>query len=462
MACFELTWLDSFEASGFSPIINSRASAVRANGFRRARRAWRRSRQFFESRSEFLAYKQVLGWGGFGVVQQWRVMEGRIGSARERDVAVKFPSRLDGHPKAERSRAASRREIVWLRNFAGSEHIVQLATFGESIFPRELYNNAILDDPIIVVEYLRRGTLEDLIHRVVRAADPLIPAWQEQLQFIPCRILWRIFLCLARACIALAYPVPGPVAYQHRETIPTVAPPIFPRDIVHSDIDPSNSGRFGLTFEVDPNWTDEEKVEKLGGGKVRYVATEQRYYDRRLEPNAFGPTMNIWGIGITMFNLLTLSHPKDGWQLRDRLIILPSGPFRFLTWGWYLVDSSLPSDIPPEIVPIESRLRHLVARCMADLQVERPKLHELVAEIEQAIRDGDRAAVVEREALANAGTPTPPISTFRRPAVESDALVESFRREYLLEPVPPGDAYSGVWGRATPASVSASSVFMTV
>ncbi|KAI1385713.1 kinase-like protein [Hypoxylon trugodes] len=98
----------------------------------------------------------------------------------------------------------------------------------------------------LLLEYLEGGTVQDLIEKMKRFQKKGYPIW------VPNRILWQIWLCLVRACVALKYPprkfhpdrsrgnqfAAGPESLI--ETIPPPEKRWRAKNIVHFDIDPSN------------------------------------------------------------------------------------------------------------------------------------------------------------------------------------------------------------------------------
>ncbi|KAI0483396.1 kinase-like domain-containing protein [Xylariaceae sp. FL0804] len=249
-------------------IQKGRANATDPN-FLRAAKAWKATTQYLGP-EPLLRYTRVLGFGGFGVVQLWR-QRSRDGK-HQRDLAVKSTSEYHVRTRLQNIKD----EIRWMQLFEGHEHIVQLLDIGvKQKLARA--NNPESDQPIIVMEFLSRGSLYQLIGRVLEAPalnnSSQIPNDQKLIQYIPDRVLWRMFLCLTRVCIGMAYPPKAKTAGPYREIIQ----PGSPRNIVHLDIDPGNVfiqearpdnaehkaapvcklGDFGLATEWDEAWDEE-------------------------------------------------------------------------------------------------------------------------------------------------------------------------------------------------------------
>lgn len=82
--------------------------------------------------------------------------------------------------------------------FRNSQHFIQLMNVGG--LPRSMeFNNPQVQAPIIVMEVASKFSLYELISRINTArkwnrANPTAYT-QQKLEFIPSRILWRMFLC---------------------------------------------------------------------------------------------------------------------------------------------------------------------------------------------------------------------------------------------------------------------------
>lgn len=127
------------------------------------------------------------------------------------------------------------------------------------------FNNTRAQHPVVVMEVLSKFSLYELISRINQTryynrANPNNPA-DHKLEFIPNRVLWRIFLCcklkssetqkkprrvvtkkqylVVRACIGMAYPEPAPPPPLVRRE--EIRPGVPYRNIIHFDLDPQNS-----------------------------------------------------------------------------------------------------------------------------------------------------------------------------------------------------------------------------
>lgn len=85
--------------------------------------------------------------------------------------------------------------------FKSYEHFVQLIELPPHNLAKGRYNdyNALDDESgaIMIMEYFELGTLQDLLCRINESArgNRRLELHQKKLEFIPHRILWRMFLC---------------------------------------------------------------------------------------------------------------------------------------------------------------------------------------------------------------------------------------------------------------------------
>lgn len=86
-----------------------------------------------------------------------------------------------------------------------SRHIMKLIQFGDGEDP--LAQDGPRDElgQWIYLEYLQNGTLTNFMEKCAKEA------------YVPNRLLWRIFMCLIRACVALSYVPDGPPVDRYDE-----------------------------------------------------------------------------------------------------------------------------------------------------------------------------------------------------------------------------------------------------
>ncbi|KAI0099231.1 hypothetical protein GGR51DRAFT_576348 [Nemania sp. FL0031] len=119
-----------------------------------------------------------------------------------------------------------RNEYRWLKMLRGAEHIVQLVDFadcslniagvsnGEDTYEESVQKmkdeeaasggdgdhlnieDKVRRSPTFALEYIEYGTLFKLLTLL----------WRSGQKWVPSRLLWRIWLCMVRQCVAMAYP----------------------------------------------------------------------------------------------------------------------------------------------------------------------------------------------------------------------------------------------------------------
>ncbi|KAI1136063.1 kinase-like protein [Hypoxylon sp. FL0543] len=444
--------------------------------FRRAQFVWHRTRQLFNTKGGGkLRYRRVLGFGGFGMVQLWEILD--VAGNPVREIAVKFPLINDRGTLASTTRI----EIKWMKTFANCEHFTQLARIGgfTQIERERLYNNPDAEQPIMVMEVVPKGSLYDLIGRINAARDFKVKnptkVSEHKIGYIPNRLLWRMFLCLMRAVIGMAYPPDLAAQTQgtpYREII--ISPdgtPARPSRVIHFDLDPQNV----LIGDIDPlmqdsehdhcpvikiadfgtmvTWNDDldEKGKKklIQRGKRRWLAPEQRDPDRSIR-QYIGHPINVWAIGLIMFNLLTLRHPIEGaWGSKVRQI--RKSPEELLTvpidtWGWPLLEDPSGNPLEPFIQSYDWSLRELIAHCLVDEPSRRPYLSDLLRQIEYGIYNAEHNVAPRRSARADADNAACGMGKWDAPqAVETDDYFNKFYYDHLHQPPVPPDPYEDLW-----------------
>ncbi|KAK7952350.1 uncharacterized protein PG986_008078 [Apiospora aurea] len=155
--------------------------------------------------NEGLQFRKVIAQGNHGgavLFDQWLPVEPTPGP--EAGSIIKYA--LDTQEDATSDNDADlRNEFGWLRRFRGAEHIIQVLPEYNHLWRTDNNDNnqssgdvetgPVLSHPVIVMEYLENGTLEQLINRFGRIE-----------RRIPQRLLWSFALCLLRAVAAISYP----------------------------------------------------------------------------------------------------------------------------------------------------------------------------------------------------------------------------------------------------------------
>ncbi|KAI0010748.1 kinase-like domain-containing protein [Xylariaceae sp. FL0662B] len=404
-------------------------------------------------------YQKTMGYGGNGICIHYKYDGDEPG--RPPNIAVKFPNRTWQDP-------GIRDEIRAMNKFTRAAHIVQVLSRdainvpnrtriprvphaddssdeGESseeedmdveeVNPRKRRRELSKQElarkkarwnvppppkgPAVSARTFRNPNEKDyLITELFESGDlyNLLLRLSSQGTYIPNRVLWSFWLCLIKACIAMAFP-PKKFHPNRRDTPDGELDEIIPahpqylrmKRMVHFDIDPLNVlvgdldpgapehgfaprlklGDFGLAAEMKTQKRDEYYVNKRGFGKPRFFAPE--FFDEDWEflpaercganiceqPIAgnFGPPTNVWAIGQTMHMIITRC-----WPVQPPLagyVLLESGG-NIISYGAHLT--------MPGWESVDRDLRVMVARCLCRVPAERPLLRELLDTAEAALR----------------------------------------------------------------------------
>ncbi|KAI1119126.1 kinase-like protein [Nemania sp. NC0429] len=456
---------------------------LRRRRFQGPQKTWKRLRQIFKPLEDmgYMRYRKVLGFGGFGIVQLWDLYN--PDGTYYRSVAIKSIVK----PDSASCTAALRREIWWAKQFTGSEHLVQLVHLDPTMTHMLDINDEDGDgpQPIMVMEHIGKGSLTELLQRleVMRVTNEGLPEDQRGMEYIPNRTLWRIFLCLIRACIGMAYPRPFAEFTSGllvRETLQGQPREVGPARIIHSDIDPQNIfvqapnnwaqdpehyetpivkiGDYGCMTHWDDNWPDEVKYHSIWG-KPAYQAPEQLHPNYYI-PGVMGSQTNVYQIGAVMHDLITLQYiPFTERSVRNRRIA--DGLLEFNTYGWRLLNGQV-YVVEPDWRKTDLELRELVAGCMAFDVEWRPQLDQLEDLVMRRLQRIEMQSAEAKRGLnpLSAGfvpgqpprAPVPAVPYRERVEmghVEPDALIQKFYAEYFVDAWNERDKYAGYWSKRT-------------
>ncbi|ROV86701.1 hypothetical protein VMCG_10932 [Cytospora schulzeri] len=253
---------------------------------------------------------------------------------------------------------------------------------------------------IIIMEYMSRGTLQDLLNKIPEG------------ERLSDRMLWFIFECLFKACVAMAYPSRfcpadrdpwNDLIVPEDETVPR--PDVFPdAPMVHFDIDPQNAlvgdfgppggdhssvpivkiGDPGLGEMVDWNFSRDEFnlwAQRICG-KPDFFTPEQftpewdyeasRSLDHLAREQTAGNYQwwsNLYQVGCVMWCLITQCFPPDPpvalpywYPAEDGRDVVCDGH----SYGALLESEGFDA--------ADSRLRRLVVRCMDHNPWNRPRM----------------------------------------------------------------------------------------
>ncbi|KAJ3572072.1 hypothetical protein NPX13_g5173 [Xylaria arbuscula] len=447
-----------------------RPEELRSERFKQRQAAWKRLRAEFRLSEENgeMKYDRVLGSGGFGIVQKWYTNGPKV-QGRDNSVALKTAVNSNKASVVD----ALKREIHWMKQFTGCEHLVQLVDLpGDTPF-ENVNNEKCRGMPIIAMEEFGSGSLRILMNRL-RMAKSLngdapggTVRGNKAMEYIPNRALWSIFLCLIRGVIGITYP-PGDADSSDsrkgkviRESMKDVLEGTEESMFIHSDIDVMNTfigypkgdetnymnrrrddsehvwhpivklADYGCMVKWDYRMPRAQRRKSLWG-KRAYKSPEQ------FDPDAsFGAHTNIYQIGQIMFDLITLRPIPFAERACVSVEILAG---RQSTYGSRLVEARITSR--HDWANVDTELREIVAACMSLRYINRPSLEQLETLCVNRIEEMDRCG----EAARKGQVPTKPVweptpeqvrtmHRFRAPRgmIEPDALLQKFYKEYFVD-----------------------------
>ncbi|KAI1416674.1 kinase-like protein [Hypoxylon sp. FL1857] len=257
-------------------------------------------------------------------------------------------------------------EKNYLRRLRGAMHIVQTLNIADNpleISPMIDSTGARLpniDNQWIVMEWLEYGTIGDFIKK----------ARNRRITQLPNRLLWRLFLCLIRGCIAMAWP---PHRIDDEVEIETIDPHAQASNVVHNDL---HTGNVLLT---EPPLDEEHTISPLVKIIDFGLAGQWTWAD--------GPSSavqnNIWQMGKMMVALIILWLPWDVSNKGGAVFTkVPGGP-EIETDARPILPSTGPSAEYPNLDP---DLRTLVCSCLATRHDDRPTISELLDTVLEAVR----------------------------------------------------------------------------
>ncbi|KAK7906555.1 hypothetical protein PG985_016292 [Apiospora marii] len=218
------------------------------------------------------------------------------GEVLAKSLVVKYA--LDTEEDASTSNDADlENEMGWLRKMHYAEHIIQTDPAYWSLWDDDKDNagaGQLLKKPVIVMEYLEHGTLEQLIKRF-KFVDLRIPD----------RMIWYFALCLVRACTAMGYRDQfvgvDKTKREHVSKTPGAAGPPPPSGLAQDSMKGANV----LIGQLIPGDKEHEitpllKLIDFGRG-VEYKADDPANAD--FKENT-GLTHNLDGVGFVSFSFL--------------------------------------------------------------------------------------------------------------------------------------------------------------
>ncbi|KAI0846444.1 kinase-like domain-containing protein [Daldinia vernicosa] len=324
--------------------------------------AWDSARQDVDDLVEYFSRDERFDFQGF-------IAHGSYGSASRvryrnpttevwKDFVVKRAF------QSETAEEAMRKEREYLRRFRGALHIVQILEVENNPL-----NNPDIQGEWITMEWLSCGSLGDFIVKAKRKTDRL-----------PNRLLWRFFLCLVRACIAMANPPNRSDGRVERERVAGELPEV---GVSHSDLHNGNVVLGEPLEDFEHTITPILKVIDFGN------AGEWAFIDFT------GTTThsNLWDIGKLMVSLITLDERPHIVNVGHGAVALPERGMILTTDA----EQILPLDEPGAPYPLlDSELGRLVCWCLATEPEERPSLWDIGNQVGFAVASKLAAAYPDR------------------------------------------------------------------
>ncbi|KAI8949536.1 hypothetical protein F4801DRAFT_400546 [Xylaria longipes] len=336
-----------------------------------------------------------------------------------------------------------RNEYYWLTKLRGAEHIVQLVPMadcsvmipgisdGEDTYAQSVQNQKENEQaavapapdveeqpkaprprrcPTFALEYLPWGTLHTFNRKLARDGV----AW------LPSRLLWRIWLCMVRQCIAMAFPpniteeqfAQGYLArevikdqpfFQLTQNSAHFANYVFGDAIIRRD-------------EHEPNLPVLKLIDFGRGKEEPYSRGERKLPNTPLE---FGSRMNLYVAALSFMDLCCRNAP-------------PGTSFAALkeqvSYFYKLADDSVKrvETRAPFVLRnngiMDPQLRHLLVRIITYVWTEIPSLAEVLAETEAAV--------------ANKGPDDPSLITDQGRALgvsETDETIQGIIQRYIYD-----------------------------
>ncbi|KAK7975569.1 SURF1 family-domain-containing protein [Apiospora arundinis] len=355
-------------------------------------------RDHFNDQQPRFVYEDVAGQGSFGMT--YRVRE-KLPDGGTRRLAVKRA--LDGEEDVLRN------EIRWLEELAGSAHIVRIVASHDGVkkqgkiarWARRLSLRTSrgssdikeslegLKGPVLMMEYLDNGDLAQLYYRTIKYG-----------LVVPNKVLWSIFLCLVRACVAMAYPGrTDENAGPRLEEVPDDRTTHLNLD--HGDLHMGNGDI------ASPSNSEHELVPVL---KLIDFGQANENEDAVQE--------NLFNTSKIMINLIARQVVQVQKTATDY-----NG---FRTYATEILPPPLQSEGGAsyyKYADLDPELRDLVARCLAQDPSERPGLAEMLRTIQPA--------AAGKTATAMAASSSPPGGSSN--ANETDDAIRAFLQKALYD-----------------------------
>ncbi|KAI1482207.1 kinase-like domain-containing protein [Daldinia eschscholtzii] len=312
-----------------------------------------------DERFDFVGF---IANGSYGSASRVRYQDPITGVCKDVIVKRAFQS--------ESAEEAMRLEREYLRRLRGALHIVQILEVED--FP--LNRDPRIPGEWITMEWLSCGTLGNFIIKAKRKVDRL-----------PNRLLWRFFLCLIRACIAMADPPNRDDGRVEREMVRGELPE---GGVAHADLHAGNVVLGEPLSDFEHTITPILKV--IDFGRV----TEWAWLDEIGSPT----TSNVWEVGKFMISLITLNEREVVPRVGRGSVLLPDRGMILTTDAVAI----LPIDPPNARYPLlDPDLGRLICWCLASEITESPSLWDLGNQVGFAVASKQATAYPNRPEETN-------------------------------------------------------------
>ncbi|KAI1134271.1 hypothetical protein F5Y05DRAFT_406591 [Hypoxylon sp. FL0543] len=340
-----------------------------------------RIKSFFDPDPRFV-WEDTIGAGSNGIVYRLRYAAGTYTrrmavkiAPMDVDLGEGYKSYIEGGP-APGEVLSLAIEKGWLQRLRGCLHVIQsldmpadpLAQVPQGVTPHRMLN-------WLFMEYAENGTVTLLVERHLK----MYPG-----ELLPCRLLWRLFMCLIRAAVEMAYH--DLITLDGRKVDLTMLPleilkSIPPGPMIHGDLHWGN-------MVIGAIMPDIQHPEHAVSPNIKLIdlGTARRYNHRDDKFNRTGSQRNIWEIGEIMCFLMLLKQEN-----MDTVQVTVDGQ-TFEIWG-----SSM-EQAREELIAagIDPLLIGIVYCCLSHQDFARPGLIDLAMKVhDQVVNRGPNG--VERE-----------------------------------------------------------------
>ncbi|KAI8634666.1 hypothetical protein F5Y19DRAFT_469727 [Xylariaceae sp. FL1651] len=220
------------------------------------------------------------------------------------------------------------------------------------------------------MEWLENGTLKKFVDRALDNGVP-IP--------LPNRLLWRLFMCLIRMCIAMGWPPDMPDGENPQPVSERIQGPPH-GGFIHGDLHHENL-MFGEMLVNDPD-TEHALTPILK--MIDFGSMQQKGPTASVHKAAIAN--NLYDIGVMMIEIITLDYSTevvpDGSKDKEFRLDNTQNVF-FITSGGDLLPNEYGVDPFPSL---DKELRDLVCACLAVDEDLRPSLAAVANRVSQALR----------------------------------------------------------------------------